>query len=99
MVTCYIDDIIVATEVIGGNFLGSREVIHWKHAAALKYKLAKDDFTNTVAKCLFRTVTVRDILSDKEVIRKQQDCEVPQNNDCMARYFGFANYYREFTPD
>ena len=98
VVMAYIDDIVIATEIVEDHIARNKEVFECLREAGFKMRAEKYDFMRTETKYLGRVVSADGIKPDPEAVIKIQEWSPPRNKEEMKCFLGFANYYRDFVP-
>ena len=98
MVMAYIDDIVIATEIVEDHMVRLREVFECLCEAGFKMRDAKCDFMKSEITFLGRVVSAEGVKPNPKAVAKLRGWQIPRNKTEMQSFMGFANFYREFIP-
>ena len=92
----YIDDIVIATEMIEDHIVTIKQVFECLREAGFKMRAAICDCMRTETKYLGRVGSSGGIMPDPEAVGKIQVWMPPRNEEELQSILGFATYYRDF---
>ena len=96
LITCYVDDVVIATPTLQDHIERLEEVLSCMKQAGLKCKPSKCEILRDSIKYLGRLVDKHGVRPDPEAVEAVLTWKVPKTDTQLMSFLGFANYYREF---
>ena len=96
LVTCYVDDVVIATPTLKDHIDWLDEVFGCMKRAGLKSKPSKREILRTSIKYLGRMVDRHGVRPDPEAVEAVLTWKATRADTQLLSFLGFANYYREF---
>ena len=96
LVTCYVDDVVIATPTLEDHIDRLDDVFGCMKRAGLKCKPSKCEILRDLIKYLGRMVDRHDVRPDPEAVEAVLTWKAPRTDTQLMSFLVFANYYREF---
>ena len=96
LVTCYVDDVVIATPTLEDHLDRLDEVFGCMKRAGLKCKPSKFEILRDSIKYLGRMVDRHGVRPDPEAVEAVLTWKAPRTDTQLMSFLGFANFYREF---
>ena len=97
LIMCYVDDVVIATPTLEDRIERLDEVFTCMKQAGLKCKPSKYEILRDSIKYLGRLVDKPRVRPDPEAVEAVLTWKALKTDTQLMRFFGFANYYREFV--
>ena len=96
LIMCYVDDVVIATQMLEDHVERLNEVFTCMKQAGLKCKPSKCEILRASIKYLGRLVDKHGVRPDPEAVEAVLTWKAPKTDTQLMSFLGFANYYREF---